>query len=206
MDDKFSFCTKAGLAVHELPLARRFAGGGVAIEQMPYIMAADVEAYLLRESGRTYDATKLAMEQATAEAIRRTQEPARTPPWRFEAGHFDALFKPAGMAARANKLLAEWLQATGKLYGKRDPESGFWAFGEHPAQNDTHTCVPVALTPIARDTAESLLREIVTAAGDGAFMYGHAKRPNELIDRARRLLSETIVSDKADNGKKGCHE
>lgn len=59
-----------------------------------------------------------------------------------------------------------------------------WSIQSHP--EDTHTARLVLVTPIVRDTAESLLRELM----DIFNKAGHDGYAVELLERARKLLTE----------------
>lgn len=109
-------------------------------------------------------------------------------------GGFVGLSESAQLvAARANKLLAERSQVvTGRKLGESnltDQHRAGWMFAEphvfpvSSESEDTHTALLVGIRPIVRDTAESLLREMI-AAGD--VVYSSAL--TQYLERARRLL------------------
>ncbi len=89
------------------------------------------------------------------------------------------------VADKANALLAE--RGT-VVYGcddyKKYPEmkDKVWGWSEEGLGHDTHTALLIAIEPIAKDTAESLLREIVEMIGPGVFAS------SDVMERARKLI------------------
>lgn len=89
--------------------------------------------------------------------------------------------------AIANRILTE---RGVRVYGdaNRDHYNGQTALGwtrEADEEQDKHTALLIAIEPIVRDTAESLLKEFVNAC-DGNWY----ERFESLNTRARKLLSE----------------
>lgn len=71
-------------------------------------------------------------------------------------------------------------------YGERNE---WYANGAKGMQQDTHTARLVCIQEIAKDTAESLLREYVERVGDGHSPCWHSwEEKHSFIERARRLL------------------
>jgi hypothetical protein len=103
-------------------------------------------------------------------------------------GSFAAMEKfPAITIAHANRLLKE--RGT-VVYGYViDSAGGIGAWLDEKQEHSTHQAIVINVTPIEKDTAESLLRSLVdyiTRIGS-TYNIGHA--PIELI-RAKRLLNK----------------
>jgi hypothetical protein len=77
------------------------------------------------------------------------------------------------------RALEKGVRVNAKLY-----DNGvFGEWYDRPQDDDTHTGIVVGITPIERDTAESLLREIIKAwRPDGEV--------GPLIERAKKVLGE----------------
>lgn len=93
----------------------------------------------------------------------------------------------------ANEKLRERLSRCPVVYGyeyKSKPGS-IWSTqkDEDAAKgfSDDHTARLVAVTPIVRDTVESLLRELILLDKRGTIM---PREWNDLLDRAKRLLEK----------------
>ncbi len=91
----------------------------------------------------------------------------------FKAEDFNGTGSDTGneLASRCNRILAERSQVvTGRKLGESnltDQHRAGWMFAEphvfpvSSESEDTHTALLVGIRPIVRDTAESLLRELV---------------------------------------------
>lgn len=113
-------------------------------------------------------------------------------PWKFDPRDFADTFAPSNCANQANAKLAEWIASAPVVYGRDDqwsereilptesPESHSW-------QRRTHIARLICIEPIVRDSAESLLRELLT------LETGVGCEPEwlmSLANRARKLLEE----------------
>ncbi len=86
------------------------------------------------------------------------------------------------IADAANAKLAEWLKDAPRVYGT-DIQGADW--GDKQESCDRHTARLIAIEPIVRDTAESLLREFLAEVD----RVGTYKEAGILIsERARKLL------------------
>lgn len=95
----------------------------------------------------------------------------------LEYGNVGFTFKHVIPASEVEALLAN----APMVYGSTDmTRAGMWANTVWPP--DTHTARLVCISPIVRDTAEGLLRELVGAENASAI---HAAR---IIERSRKLL------------------
>lgn len=71
------------------------------------------------------------------------------------------------------------------VYGGKIPATGLMQYDEQPGTQDTHIARLVCVQAIQKDTAESLLRELIECpAWEGPF--------KSLQERARKLLEEKI--------------
>lgn len=91
------------------------------------------------------------------------------------------------LAARANKILASRSTVVYAHRGPSNPDGVWIAKGYHDADS-THTALLVCVTPIVRDTPESLLREYV--ADVDAWKRGEWRNVDEWVARVRRVLGE----------------
>lgn len=81
------------------------------------------------------------------------------------------------------------LEKAVRVYGTNLNDNGI-AAGDDPQwflsikreKNDTHTALLIGVEPIQKDTAESLLRDIVNS------YWATPEQHNQLIERAKRLL------------------
>lgn len=90
---------------------------------------------------------------------------------------------------KANRLLLEKGTA---VYGVKDKFTGLLNMNEQPGASDTHSALLINIEPIERDSAESLLRDIITA---GSLLDIHTRESLEgtlkrFYDRARKLLAK----------------
>ncbi len=110
--------------------------------------------------------------------------------WKFESSHIEEMLSSnctwEQYADILNAKLAEWIAASPRLSGLKDRESGLWIYSEQPSVGDTHMAHIICIEPIVRDTAESLLRELIRAKGkdDSDIIL------SEVIVRAQRLLEK----------------
>lgn len=70
------------------------------------------------------------------------------------------------------------------VYGVKDADDVGWC-AHHDAEIDTHTALLVNVQPIRKDTAESLLRELIEQCDGETAMI-----PRHVYDRARALLGK----------------
>jgi hypothetical protein len=108
------------------------------------------------------------------------------PPEFFKAEDFKHItLVPTAAAARANYLLAE----RGVVVRGIVDERGYDAYSSYEhGPGDTHTALLINVQPIQKDSAESLLREIVDGYDKDQYQYG--TKIHERIERAKRLLGK----------------
>lgn len=192
-DTKYPLCAAAGLKVHD-------DGAWIAI------YASDVEAYLYNEKVRLCSPSpevnkppvqkdvEASLKRQNASAFNTADIERPASPWKFEAKDFQSTHRGAmqgcrleylqGYADVANAKLAEWLSAAPVVYSYAKDAESWWAKREAVS---THTARLVAIEPIRRDTAESLLREMLLKFGGGC------EDVSDLLERAEKLLGQERI-------------
>lgn len=92
----------------------------------------------------------------------------------------------------ANARLNEWIAAAPVVWFNDDKTmSPYWECSSRQDKQHTHHAKLICIEPIVRDTAESLLRELIERSELKTSVHENPRyRLNTLIDRARKLLGE----------------
>lgn len=109
----------------------------------------------------------------------------------YRADHPSLRGPPQGISLeRANALIKERAQVVYATHG--DALYANWNAGrtrDWPASGEvykeTHTALLICITPIARDTPEKLIEDLINLMGEPAHQLG--PRSQKLLDRARAL-------------------
>lgn len=92
-------------------------------------------------------------------------------------------------ACAANAKLKEWLEKAPVVYWRGETRDRFMGdIHEAPMFGDTHTARLVAVEPIVRDTAESLLREMSAKLDTYQKVYPEDKQLRSFRARAAKIL------------------
>lgn len=112
--------------------------------------------------------------------------------WKFTAADFACHDNcPNALAARANAKLARLLADAPTVYGFEKDSRGLSCFDGQPSGNDTHTARLLMIEPIARDTAESLWRDLISWEARNGIPPQDTQAitiPLEYFMRARKLI------------------
>lgn len=112
-------------------------------------------------------------------------------PWEFSFRDFSALTRPATAADIANAKLKEWIASAPVVFKYegtmplryQGATQTYDCWTDAPEAADTTCARLICIEPIVRDTAESLLRELMDRPG-----YSLGSR--DLDQRARKLLDK----------------
>lgn len=174
---QFPHCERAGLRVLDLSSPSHDPCG---YKTWQVVVAHDLEQYLAKLERERREHARVCRGDKRSQVEQSPNVSAEV----FTADDFCAhpeMMASARMTAdTANRILAE---RGVRVYG--DDSSDGLPWRKKALERHTHTALLVGVTPIAKDTAESLLREVLAAWP----LNPHAKSPYwELLERARKVL------------------